>query len=434
MIIISLYNIIDTFWVAKIGHEAIAALTVILPYHIFVIAVAAGTGNGIASLTSRRFGERNIEAANHAAGQLFSISLFFGGIFLLAGVFLARPLLQALGATPDIIEYGTQYLVIVSLGMPLMIFSIPASSLLRASGDALRPMLFMITAGVVNMVLDPLLIFGLGPFPELGVRGAALATAFAQFVGASLPFYYFVAHRSAYRIKLRHILPSLSVLVDIYRVGLPSMLTEITESFTFILVNNILSAFGSVTIAAIGITIRIVDFAFMPMIGVSQGLLPIVGFNFGARQWKRLWQAVKLATVSTTLFIGGATIILEVFSPQLIGVFSQDAELLDIGVPAMRIAISVLYLIAPTILFITTFQGLSKGKEVLILSLARQILFFIPLLIILPKLLGIYGVWIAWPVSDTIGFLVTGLWLFREYKIQRRTGGWTDIPAVETER
>ena len=433
MIIVSLYNIIDTFWVAKLGHEAIAALTVILPYHVFAIAVAAGTGVGIGALVSRRFGERNIEATNHAAGQIFPVSIFSGGIFILAGVLLSRPLLNVLGATPDIMEYGTQYLVIISFGMPFMIFSIPMSSLFRGSGDALRPMIFMIVAGVVNMILDPLLIFGIGPFPELGVRGAAIATAFAQFIGAGLPFFYIVTNRSAYRIKLRHIFPSLPILRDIYRIGLPSMIIEFTESLMFILLNNVLATFGSLAIAAVGITIRIIDFAFMPIIGISQGLLPIIGFNFGARLWNRLWSAVRMASLGLVLLLGVSTVIMEILTPQLIGIFSKDPDLLAVAVPAMRIILSSLVIIGPTIQFITVFQGLSKGKEVLILSLARQFIFFAPALLLLSRFIGIYGAWLSIPISDTLGFIVAGLWLFREYNIQRQKGSWEDIPAVKTE-
>jgi putative MATE family efflux protein len=430
MVTIALYNIIDTFWVAKLGHEAIAALTVILPYNIIVIAIAAGTGVGIGSLTSRRFGEGNIEATNHAAGQIFPISFVLGILCLALAVFLPRPLLTMFGATPDIMDYGRQYLVIIGFGLPFAIFSIPMNDLLRASGDALRPMIFMLTAAIINIVLDPLFIFGIGPFPEMGVRGAATATVIGQVVGAGMGFFYIVARRSTYRIQPRHLVPSLQMIRDIYRVGLPSMIIEVTESLTFILLNNVLSAFGSMAIAAVGITIRIVDFAFMPIIGVAQGLLPIVGYNFGARLWKRLWGAVKTASVYIAVFMGAAQLLMEIFTPQLIGIFSTDAELLGIAVPAMRIAIAAIVLIAPTILFIATFQGLAKGKAVLFLSLARQLVFFVPFLYLLPRFLGIYGVWMALPISDTMGFIVAGLWLLREYRIQKRTHTWDAIPGT----
>jgi len=337
-------------------------------------------------------------------------------------VFFPEPILTVCGATPDIMDFATQYLTVIGLGTPVFFFMIMAGSLLRGSGDAVRPMAFMIIASVVNIILDPFLIFGFGPFPELGVRGAALATVIAQLIGAVLSFYYIVARKSAYRIKLLHLKPRLPILRDIYRVGLPSMIMEFMESVVFALFNYILSAFGSLALAAVGITIRIADLAFMPMFGVSMGLLPIVGFNFGARLWDRVWRAVKLASGGLVLLMGVATVILEIFAPQLIGIFSDDPELLAMAVPAMRIGLSALVIVGPAILFVTTFQGLSKGKEALFLSLVRQLIFFVPLLFILRQFLGLTGIWLALPISDVLAFLISGLWLFREYKLQQRRG------------
>ncbi|MDP2729912.1 MAG: MATE family efflux transporter [Dehalococcoidales bacterium] len=429
MITLALYNIIDTFWVARLGHEAIAALTIILPWNILVIAIGVGSGIGISALTSRRFGEGNIEATNHAAGQVFPLSGLFGGIFLASAVFLPHPMLTFFGATQDIMDYASQYLRIIGFGVPFLLLSIMNNNLLRGSGDALRPMIFMIAGAVVNIILDPLLIFGIGPFPELGVQGAALATVIAQLISAGLNFSYIIARRSAYRIELHHLKPGLSILFDIYRVGFPSIIMQITESVTFILLNNVLSTFGSLAIAAAGLVIRVADLAFMPAFGVSQGLLPIVGFNFGAHLWKRVWVAVKLASGGLALFMAITMVVLEIFAPEIIGIFSDDPELITIAVPAMRIVMTSLFLIGPAILFVTTFQGLSKGKDALILSQTRQLVFLVPLLFLLPRIWGATGIWLSIPFSDALGFLVAGLWLFREYKMQQKAGNWSDIPA-----
>ena len=432
MVSLALYNIIDTFWVARLGHKAIAALTTVLPYHVLLIAIAVGTGIGISALTSRRFGEKNTEAINHIAGQIFPISGVFGSIFLTVAVFFPHTILNILGATPDIMDYATQYLVIISFGSPILVFSIAANSLLRGSGDALRPMIFMITATVTNMILDPFMIFGIGPFPAMGVRGAALATVISYLLGAGLSSYYIIiARKSAYRIKLRHLKPSLPMLYDIYRVGLPSMTIQIMESVIYALFNNALSTFGSLAIAAAGIGIRVIDLAFMPVLGVSGGLLPIVGFNFGARLRNRLWRAVKLASGGLALFMVIVLVPLEIFTPNLIRIFSNDPEMLAIAVPGMHIMLSTLFITGPSILFITTFQGLSKGREALVLSLIRQLVFFVPLLLLLPRILGIYGIWLSWAISEVLAFFVSGSWLFREYKLQQRTNVWSDIPAPE---
>ncbi len=425
----ALYNIVDTFWLARLGHEAIAALTVILPYIIIIMAMGVGTGIGVSSLVSRRFGEGKREVTNHIAGQIFPLTILFGSVFLVAAVFFADEILVICGATSDIMEYGKQYLTVIGFGGPFVFFAMVASELLRGSGDAIRPMIFMITAGVINIILDPFLIFGWWIFPEMGVSGAALATVIAQGIGGGLGFIYIVARRSSYRVKLSYLKPDMAIIKDIYRVGLPSMLTQVSESICFVMLNNVLAGFGSMAIAAVGIIIRVIDFAFMPIIGIAEALLPIIGFNFGARIWKRMWGVLKLASIWLVLLLGVATIVMEIFAPQLVGIFSPDEEMLGLAVPAMRIIIAALPLIGLAIIFIVSFQAMGKGKEVLLLSLARQFIFFIPLLYILPKFMGVTGVWVALPITDVCGFLVTSFWLRREYKKQQKAGGWADLPS-----
>jgi putative MATE family efflux protein len=434
MISMTLYNLIDTIWLARLGHEAIAALTITFPYQILAIAVGVGTGIGISALTSRRFGEGNIEATNHAAGQVFSMSGFLGGIFLIAAVCFPRPILNILGATPDIIDYGTQYLVIIGIGTPFHFFSIMSSSLLRGSGDALRPMIFMTVGTVTNIILDPFMIFGWGPFPEMGVRGAALATIITQLLSAGLGFYYIViARKSTYQIGWRHLKPSWPVIRDINRVGLPAVIMDIGESITFLIFNNVLSSFGSVAIAAAGIGFRVADLAWMPVFGVQQGLLPIIGFNFGAHLWKRLWGAVKIAAVGLMIFSTLLMVILEILAPQIIGVFSHEKELMDMAIPALRMMMSSLFIVGPLFMFITTLQGLSKGKEALVLTLIRQFVIFVPLIFFLSRIWELFGVWLSMPISDTFSCLISGLWLYREYILQQRKGVWSDTPVVKAD-
>jgi putative MATE family efflux protein len=418
----SLYNVVDTFWVARLGHEAIAALTIVFPYQILFIAVAVGTGIGITSLVSRRFGERNLEATDHIAGQIFFLSLGIGLIFMLAAVLFSERILVSIGATPDILEFADQYLVIISYGAPMIIFALVSGQLIRGSGDAVKPMIIMISASVLNMILDPLMILGIGPFPEMGIRGAAWATVIAQFVGAALALFYLLAHRTTYKIQAKHLPPDLSVLKDIYRVGAPSMILELTESFAFVLFNIVVSSFGSVAIAAVGLVIRISDLAFMPIIGVSNGLLPIIGYNFGARLFHRLWKATVIASLGIAALLAVATVVIEVLAPQIIGIFSQEAELMETTVPAIRILLSTLILIGPTIMFITVFQGLSRGVMALILSLVRQFLLFIPLLYLFRHLWGLTGVWWSMPVSDTLSFVITYLIVYREYRKHKKAG------------
>ena len=418
MVATSVYNIVDTFWVARLGHEAIAALTIVFPYQILTVAVGIGTGIGISALVSRRFGEGDGETTNHIAGQIFSLSLFWGLLFASIPLLFSRPILLAFGATADIMEFGTRYLVIIAWGAPVFIFSLIASNLIRGSGDPVRPMVIVVSSSVLNVALDPLLILGIGPFPEMGIRGAALATVIAQSCGALLALVYLLGHRTSYRIRLRHLPAEWTLLGDIYRVGTPASIQEMTESFAFIIFNNLVSGYGSVAIAAVGLTLRVSDLFFMPIIGVSQALLPVVGYNFGAGNRRRLWRAVRQSSLGLMGLLAFCTILVEIFAPQIVGVFSQDPEVLATTVPAMRIMLATLVFIGPGVLAVATFQGLSKGGVALFLSLARQFLLFVPLVVALGRFFGLTGMWFALPCSDVLSFAVSLAFLHREYRRQ----------------
>jgi putative MATE family efflux protein len=403
-----------------------------MPFFIFCIAIGDGTGVGANALASRRFGERNIDSANRVAGQTFFLALLLGAVLLLATNLFPRQILMLSGATPDVLEFGEAYLRVLGWGMPFLFFSMIARNVFQASGDAIRPMIFTITAQVVNAVLDPFFIFGWSFFPEMGIAGAALATVIANGVSAVLSVWYIMSPRTVYRIRLHHSLPHLPTIFGIYRIGLPSILMSMTESVVFALFNRVIAGFGSVALAAVGVAGRIADLAFMPIVGTAHGLLPVIGFCFGARLWPRLWRAVRLTTIAMAVLMAIATIALEIFAMQVVSLFSHDPELIAIAVPGMRIFLSTMVLIGPTIMFITTFQGLSKGKDAMFLSLARQFIFFVPALYGLTHFMGITGVWLSMPVSDILGTLTSGLWLLREYRRQKKGPAWAEAQTGHT--
>ncbi|MFC1951304.1 MATE family efflux transporter, partial [Chloroflexota bacterium] len=225
---------------------------------------------------------------------------------------------------------------------------------------------------------------------------------------------------------------NLAIIRRIYRVGLPTILMELSESVVFILFNRVVGGFGSAALATLGIAGRIADFSFMLIIGTAHGVLPIVGFCYGAQLSQRLWATIKVASLGLAVTLGLATILLEIFTPEAIRIFNSDPVLLEIGVPGMRIFVSTLILIGPSIIFITAFQGLSKGWTATILALARQMVFFLPALLILPRYLGITGVWISIPISDGCGAIVSALWLYREYRLQQKSDTWQTplVPEV----
>ncbi|MDD5338949.1 MAG: MATE family efflux transporter [Dehalococcoidales bacterium] len=412
----SLYNIIDTIWVARIGHEAIAALTISFPYQILFYAIGGGTGIGISALVSRRFGEKNLSATNHAAGQIFFLSAFWGLIFLTIAVCFADRLLPLMGATPDIFDYSRIYFIVTSYAAPMIILALCMSSLFRGSGDAVKPMVIMVVGTVINIILDPFMILGIGPFPEMGVAGAAWATFISQACAMLLGMYFFFARKTAYRIKFSHILPNWQIIKDIYRVGAPTAVFQFVESIIFLLLNTIISMFGSVALAALGLIMRISDLAYMPIMGVSHGLLPIIGYCFGEGNYKRLWDALKKATLYITILLVGVTVLIEIFAPNLIGIFTQERELLDIAVTAMRISMISMVLIGFSVLVTTTLQGLSKGMMALFLSFTRQFIVFLPALYLCRYLWGLTGVWISWPIADALSAVVSFIFIWWEYR------------------
>jgi len=256
----------------------------------------------------------------------------------------------------------------------------------------------------------------------MGIEGAAWATVIAQAFGAVIALYYLLGKRTSYRIRPHHLKPNVRILGDIYRVGFPASIQEITESLAFILFNRIVSIYGSVAIAAAGLAIRVSDLLFMPIIGVSNALLPVIGYNFGAGNEKRLWQATRLATFGITGLLAFFTLIIELLTPQIISLFSRDAAVLDMTVPAMRVMLSTLMFIGANIMFVTVFQGLSKGAMALFLSLTRQFLIFVPLIYLFEHFFGLTGVWAALPSSDILSFLLTFFFLYREYRRRRQEG------------
>ena len=430
MMAMSLYILADTFWLGRVSYEAIAAITITFPFYGMIFAIALGSGIGANALASRRFGERNIEATNHVAGQIFPLTAIFGIIFIIPSVFFARQLAALLGAPPQIVDLAAEYLVYFGWGIPFILFRVMARNVFHASGDTIKPMIFIVVGSVFNAVLDPFLIFGWGPFPEMGIGGAALATTIAGGLTAAIGCYYLLGNKSVYRFKLHHFKPDLSVIVQIYRVGLPEVLMDLTESVVFLVFNQVVAGFGSVALAGVGIAFRIADIAFVPIVGLAHALLPIIGFCLGARLWGRLWAAVRQGAVASALILAVITVFLEIFAPQVIGIFNKSPELLAIAVPGMRIFVSALILIGPAIIFVITFQGLSKGWTAICLSLVRQLGLLLPAILILPRLMGMNGAWVSLPISDVGGAIVAGLWLYREYRLQKRSGIWDNAPAT----
>jgi putative MATE family efflux protein len=419
MLVMSLYNIVDTFWVSGLptGTKAIAALTVLFPIQMIAGAVGMGTAAGVVSLVARRFGAGRADEANRAAGNAISFALLMGSLFALAGVLGAGPLVRLLGATPGVSDLAVAYLTIVAVGFPLMMVGSVLNSLYRAAGNTLVPMLLMTTAALTNGTLDPLLIYGPGPFPRLEIRGAAIATVTAQVVTAVASLVYLRTRRSGYAIRLHHLPLRLSVIADIAQVGAPATADTCLRSVVASIFNWVLAGFGPVALAAQGLSLRVMMLVISCLGGgVNQALTPIVGYTFGALDYRRMWRAYRIAAVWTGgggFLLGGVVCL---FAERILGPFARDPELLRLSVLALRLKICTFFLVEPQMMAVFSLQGMGMGGRAMLLTIARNTLFVVPVLFVLTPWLGVTGAFATQPTADVLALFVAAGVLWRVYR------------------
>ncbi|MCD6486074.1 MAG: MATE family efflux transporter [Syntrophobacterales bacterium] len=411
MLTMAMYNVVDTFWIAKISPEAIAALTICFPIQILFGSIGMGTGVGAGSFASRMFGAGDNSRANGTAGQIIFLSVFFGIIIILLGTIFCEPVLRFFGATENILPLSRRYLEIVVFGAPFLFFMMMSDYLFRAEGNPKVPMFVIMTSAVLNAILDPFLIFGWGPFPVMGIRGAAVATVTAQFSTFFLSLYFLFSRRSGYHIGLKDIIPRWSIIIPIYHVGLPSFITNIAMCAVLVIYNHKLGSFSHLAIATLGLGFRINGVFMMLLFGIGHGVMPMAGFNYGARNYTRIREIARVTTKFSALIGGVSFLLIEIFARPLLTAFTRDPELLAIAVPALRMYIATQILVGPMVVWINILLGMGKGLTSMILMVGRQVLFVVPLIYIMPLYFELDGVWMAQPVSNIISFSVILVWI-----------------------
>jgi putative MATE family efflux protein len=419
MLVMSLYNIVDTFWVSGLptGTTAIAALTVLFPLQMIVGAVGWGTSAGVTSLVARRFGAVRVDEANQAAGNAISFAALVGALFSLAGLFGAGAVVRLLGATPAIVAPAVAYLTTVAIGFPFMLLGTVLNALYRGAGNTVTPMLIMGFAAVSNAVLDPLLIYGPGPFPRMEIRGAALATVIAQVSTAIISLVYLRSRRSGYAVRSQDLRLRLPVIWDIAQVGAPATAGSWLRSVVVSVYNWVLGGFGPAAIAAHGLSMRILMLVISCLGGgVNQALTPIVGYTFGARNYRRMWRAYGIAawwTGGGGLLLSGAVC---AFAPRILAPFARDPELLRLGVLSLRLKMCTLFLIEPQMMAVFSLQGMGMGGRAMLLTMSRNAVFVLPAVLLLSSFFGVTGAFSAQPVSDVLGLFVAAAVMFRVYR------------------
>jgi putative MATE family efflux protein len=410
MTAMSLYNFIDTFWMARFSTQALAALTVCFPIQLIASAIGVGTGIGAGSFAARMFGAGNNLQAKKTAGQIFSLSFVFGLFMIISVLLYGDAIIRFFGASDEIMPLCHDYLYIIVFASPFGLFTLMANNLLRAEGRPVLSMYVFLIIFVTSMILDPLLIFGWGPFPKMGIRGAATAALVANFLSFIFALLFLNLKSSKYEFGFQYMIPDIEITKSIYATGLPSIMINLVAGLVMVIYNHVLADFGFKAIGAFGICFRIMSMATMVVFGIGAGLMPIVAFSSGAKLHQRLRESVFAALKISLIFVSGAFIFLELFASPLVGLFSNDRDLLAIAITALRIHASALVLIAPTIIFIYALMGLGKGTLAMLLLFFRDSLVFIPLLLMLPHFLGITGVWLALPLTNFAALFVVIFW------------------------
>lgn len=416
MLIQALYNIVDSAFVAQINENALTAVSLVFPVQNLMIAIASGTAVGINALLSKSLGEKEFARANDAAHNGIFLALLSTIAIAVLGFFLAEPFFALQTSDPEIYSYGVTYMrlcTVLSLGIFL---EITLERILQATGRTFYTMLSQGIGAITNIILDPILIFGLFGAPKLGVAGAAIATIIGQFLAMFLALFFNLKYNKDIHMSMKGFRPNAFIIGHIYAVGVPSIIMQSIGSVMTFDMNKILMAFSSTATAVFGVYFKLNSFIFMPIFGLNNGLVPIVAYNYGARRRKRITDAIKLSVaVSMAIMLIGIALFW-LIPDVLLGIFNASPQMLEIGVPALRI-ISLSFLFAGYCIVIgSVFQALGCAVYSMIISLARQLLIILPVAAILAKLFGLTAVWWSIPIAECASLAMTTAFFLHVYK------------------
>ena len=415
MLVQALYNIVDSIFVAKLSENALTAVSLAFPLQTLLIAVGTGTGVGMNALLSKSLGEKNFKKANATASNAAVLYFFSYLVFFILGFTIVRPFYasQIGNADQEIMELGIEYLstvMIFSFGLLAQVFF---ERLLTSTGRTIFSMTSQLTGAITNIILDPILIFGLLGAPKMGVTGAAVATVIGQCVAALVAGFCNHRYNHDVKLKFRGFRLDFHIIGTIYAVGIPTIIMQSIGSVMTYCMNRILIEFSSTATAVFGVYFKLQSFFFMPVFGLNNGITPIIAYNYGAGQRKRMLKTIKLSMLVAFCLTFIGFLCFEGIPQILLGMFNASDELLTIGVPALRI-IGIHYLIAWfCIVSGTVFQALGKAFFSMIVSIMRQLFVLIPAAYILAKLGGLHVVWWSFPIAEVISLMVSSFFLVR---------------------
>lgn len=421
MLVQALYNIVDAYFVAKIEEAALTAVSLALPLQMLMIAVGSGTGVGINAMLSTSLGEKRFDKSNAAANTGIFLAFCSFIVFLFLGLFAARPFIEGQTDSAVITEYGTTYLMIVMVFSLGLFFQMTFERLLQSTGLTFYSMISQLTGAIINMILDPIMIFGLCGFPKLGMAGAAVATVVGQTIAAVVSMILNLRKNKEITFRWKQIIhPDVEAIARIYRVGVPSILMMSIGSVMSYLMNKILGFFTDIAETAravYGSYFRLQSFFFMPVFGMNNGIIPVLAYNYGAKKRKRIDEALRFGVIAAVVIMLFGTLIFELFPGTLLDIFEADENMKSIGIPALRI-ISIHFPIAAVAISLgSVFQAFSKSVFSLIISICRQLVVLIPAAWFLAIATGdVNKVWFSFIIAEVVSGILSVIFFRYVYK------------------
>ncbi|WP_406670114.1 MATE family efflux transporter [Methanolobus sp. ZRKC4] len=417
LLVQAFYNLVDTIFVGRgLGADSslgIAGISVAFPIQMLMMAIALGIGIGGSSIISRTLGEDNPDKAEKTLGNMVTLVIVSSVIFTVLGLIFIDPMLKIFGASESVLPFAREYTKYILMGTIFFAFSAALSNAIRAEGHAKFAMAIMLFSSVVNIILDPIFIFEF----NMGIMGAAVATVISQVIGSVMVIYYYSSSISMVSFRLGYMMPDLALSQEITGIGMSEFIFNSVESLVFILLNQSLLAYGGdMAIAVFGIIIKVFMLTLMPIIGIKHGIQPIFGFNYGANNFERVRETVSLSNYIVLGMCILSVIVVFLVPEQIFRIFSNDAELIEMGVPAIKISFLMMPFIGTQVVAMALLQSLGKSKESLAITLSRQVFFLPPLIFILPLFMDLTGIWLSFPISDFLGFVVAVVLMKREVR------------------
>lgn len=412
LLVSALYNVVDAYFVGGLGTSQMAAVSVAFPIGQIIIGLGMTFGSGAASYISRLLGEENHERAHKAASTALFTSLIVGIVSITVSLCFLNGLLTALGATETILPYAREYGVIFIAGSIFNIFNVTVNHTITSEGAAKLTMTAMIVGGLLNVALDPIFIYTLG----FGVQGAAIATVISQAVTSLIYLWYILSRKGVLRFSIRNFSPDKEMYAEILKIGIPGLLFQLLVSVSTALTNTAASNYGDAAVAAMGVVTRILTVGNYVVFGFMRGFQPVAGFNYGAKLYDRLNEAVRTTLKWATWFCSVSAALMLIFAPAIISAFSTDISVIDIGSKALRVNAVLFIFYGFQIVYSVLFLATGKAKEGGILSIGRQGIFFIPFILILPNIFGLNGVIFTQPIADILSVVLCAVFAIRVNK------------------